>query len=415
MHFRKILPWIARGVLAALCCVLQAQQSAATLHKGANTWPWLYRAKSADDRHEVYATEDTFPYAPRYTAGRLASLKSAGFDFVRIQLEPTPFFTSGPSQRGKLIEQVVAAVRRARAAGLATVLCPFPRDILANYSAESVLSSPDKQKMLGEIELQLAAALAKEDPDFTVFEILNEPPGGYSGGGEDRWSSLQAAYVRAIRHVAPNLTLLVTGDQGGGIDGLLRLDVKAIDDPHILYSFHYYDPMVFTHQGATGTSKRYRPYLTGLTYPPMKQDEKASLARIHDNLFQHAANPADAASLWSEAEVQVRDYYEKPQGRARVDADFSRVTEWARSHHIAANRIVLGEFGVLRFGPSNDSVVNWDRDVRTAAEHAGFAWCVFNYEPDAELPAFSIQQLAGPDPNRLDRRIVTEGLGLTLP
>ncbi len=383
-----------------------------SLRRGTNAWPWLFRAQSIDNKYQVYPVENTFPYAALYTPERLATLKAAGFDFIRIQTEPTPFLATAPEKRGKLIEQAIAAVRRVHAAGMSVVICPFPRDIIARYSAAAILNSEDNRRALGVLELQMAAALAKEDPKTTVFEILNEPPGGYGREDRDRWFNLQKSYVAAIRKVAPNLTLLATGDRGGGVDGLLRMDPRTIDDPRILYSFHYYDPMVFTHQGATGTSKTYRPYLNGLAYPPAKADEQASLTRIHDAIFKSIPNSAEAGKMWSEAETQVREYYETPQGRPKIDADFARVAAWAKSNHIAPTRIVLGEFGPLRQGASTASIVNWDRDVRMAAEHAGFAWCVFNYEPDAKPPAMSIQMLTGPDPNALDPTILTEGLGL---
>jgi hypothetical protein len=384
-----------------------------SLHKGTNAWPWLYRAQSVDNSYQVYPTQDTFPYAPLYTPERLAALKSAGFDFVRIQLETTPFLTTAPEQRGKLIEQVIAAVRRLKAAGLKAIICPFPRDIVARYSAESILASEENRRSLGLIELQLAAALAKEDPEMTVFEILNEPPGGYHAEDRNRWFDLQRDYVKAIRRVAPNLTLLITGDRGGGAEGLLRTDPRTIDDPRILYSFHYYDPMVFTHQGVTGTSKKYRPYLSGFAYPPAKQDEQASLTRVHEAIFKAVPNPGEAGQIWRDAETQIREYYETPQGKAKVEADFAKVSSWAKRNHIAPSRIVLGEFGPVRHGMSTDSIVNWVRDVRTSAEQAGFAWCVFNYQPDAKPPAMSIEQMAGSDPNALDPGIIRDGLGLS--
>ena len=69
---------------------------------------------------------------------------------------------------------------------------------------------------------------------------------------------------------------------------------RAFNDPNIFYSFHYYDPMVVTHQGANWGSKRYREFLSGIAYPPAQQDEKETLECIHDKIVASVSDPDQA-------------------------------------------------------------------------------------------------------------------------
>jgi len=241
-------------------------------------------------------------------------------------------------------------------------------------------------------------------------------PGGYGWRDDYDWLGFQTRLVKAVRAVAPDLPLVVTGDRGGGIDGLLRVDVAAIDDPAIIYSFHYYEPMIVTHQGAKWTSKAWRQYISNISYPPAPDEFQPSLNRVHDAIFSDRLDDATGQSVWSEAQAALRDYFQNDRGEATIKADFSRVADWAKAHHIPPERIVLGEFGALRPGAPYQSAVNYIHDVRKAAEDDGFGWAFFNYTPfDETKQAFSLLRMTGKSANEFDPGIVTTGLGWRAP
>jgi hypothetical protein len=390
-------------------------QNSVSLHKGVNVFPWLYRARSVDGKDQVYLLDHSFPYAGEYTHEKLVQLKTMGFDFVRIPVEPNPFLTVDASQRGRLINQILEAYGLANEAGLTTIIDFHPREAVPHWHAATILTSGDDWKLYRSVLIEVASALIKESRGHVLLELMNEPPTGWKQSDGDLWEETQKDYVKAIRRVAPNLPLIVTGDRGGGIDGLMRLDPEKIDDQHVFYSFHYYDPMVITHQGATWTTKEYRKFLSDIQYPPAAQGEKDTLLRIQTNIFSIISDHNQANAIWSEAEPQIRQYFETRQGKVQIDADFGRVRDWATSHKIPASRILLGEFGIYRPGASEETTVNYLKDIRTAAEHDGFAWAFFNYEPKESLPAFSMLKLPGSIPADFDADITVRALGLSLP
>ncbi len=107
----------------------------------------------------------------------------------------------------------------------------------------------------------LAGRLAKFDPDLTMLEIINEP---VFDKREEEWNTLNARLAAAIRENAPQHTIVSTGPNWGGIDGLKKL--KLLPDRNVVYSFHCYDPFPFTHQGATWARRR-REAAARVPYP----------------------------------------------------------------------------------------------------------------------------------------------------
>ena len=123
----------------------------------------------------------------------------------------------------------------------------------------------------------LAARLGTLDPARVAFEPLNEPP--QSCGAAD-WTVMQSELLRTARLAAPDLTLVATGACGSMIAGLEALDPARIGDPNIIYTFHFYEPYVFSHQGAPWMSGEpiYR-YLNAVPWPASAGVEAADARR----------------------------------------------------------------------------------------------------------------------------------------
>ncbi len=81
--------------------------------------------------------------------------------------------------------------------------------------------------------------------DRVCFELLNEVTDkAYS----DRWNKISDICIRRIRENAPDVKILLGGYYNNSIEALK--DLPAPQDENIVYNFHCYDPLIFTHQGA---------------------------------------------------------------------------------------------------------------------------------------------------------------------
>ena len=69
------------------------------------------------------------------------------------------------------------------------------------------------------------------------------------GGDADRsWNDLIRRDVTEIRQIAPDIKIVVGGIRWNSASTLELLDPPY--DENIIFTFHYYDPFLFTHQGA---------------------------------------------------------------------------------------------------------------------------------------------------------------------
>ena len=84
------------------------------------------------------------------------------------------------------------------------------------------------------------------DPERIAFELLNEVTDQSVIGD---WNRIAAECIRRIRKIAPRSLILVGSYWNNSPAAVKDLDLPA--DDRVVYNFHCYDPLDFTHQGAT--------------------------------------------------------------------------------------------------------------------------------------------------------------------
>jgi len=96
----------------------------------------------------------------------------------------------------------------------------------------------------------------RHEPTIAGYDLLNEP---VVAGEKDQWVRLANRIVGAIRQVDPWHIITVErlnarrADGSGAADWSTDADLNffVVDDPNVLYEFHVYTPMEFTHQLAS--------------------------------------------------------------------------------------------------------------------------------------------------------------------
>ena len=82
-------------------------------------------------------------------------------------------------------------------------------------------------------------------------------------------------------------------------------------------------------------------------------------------------------------EAKLRDYFDGQPGPAYLADAMAPVSTWADLYGIPPRHVLMGEFGALRTAARYTASRAADRaayvrDVRVAAERAGFAWSFWN-------------------------------------
>ena len=364
--------------------IVGAQARGLRLGRGMNLWPWFSLTR------EFPAPRTDYDWPP-FQAGRaipvrsdLAALRSAGIDFVRLPIDPGPLLAFSGPRRERLFADILGAVELCSDEALTVIVNLHPNGATHHYNPHNLVgdvTAPLFTRYLGLVR-DLAARLARLDPARVAFEPLNEPP--QSCGAAD-WSVMQSKLLRTARIAAPNLALIATGACGSMIAGLETLDPASIADPNLVYAFHFYEPYVFSHQGAPWMSGEpmYR-YLNTVPWPASAGSKQATLAAVTARMAADAVTPAvEKREIAGTIDRVLDEYFNANPDKRFIERHFARVTAWADRHRMPRERILLGEFGALR---SDDRYVaasaadraRYIRDVREVCEAAGMPWAFWN-------------------------------------
>jgi endoglucanase len=172
---------------------------------------------------------------------------------------------------------------------------------------------------------EIAARYKSTNAEKVFFELRNEP---HDISAED-WRKQAEAIIKAIRPIVPNHTLVVGFHDWNSRKALV--ESKPFSDPNIIYTFHYYDPFLFTHQGATWSGEG----LPDLKYVPFPYSEKIKIE-----------TPESAKGKWVEGLINS---YREDSKSDKIFKDLKAVKDWSIKNKVP---IFLGEFGSYRKNPS---------------------------------------------------------------
>lgn len=316
-----------------------------------------------------------FSYSQATFERELGALHRLGFDFVRFAVDPGPFLQWQDARRDYLDRMLISEVQLILSAGLSVIVDFHPSDINPDYLGERIAAGSSTPLFRDYLRLlaRTSALLSDLPPARVALEIMNEPP-----PPADLWRPMLDAAYATIRKEAPNLLLVLDGGQEGNLEGTTTLDGFK-GDPNILFSFHYYRPWQFTHQGLAGMAAQ---YLTDVPYPALARPMQESI----DATYRAVAIAKLPAQQMLQAKVTARHDLETYQGsgfdRSTIADDFDKVARWARDHAIPPRRVMLGEFGAMdsaqRGLPTREPErLRWFADVREEAEARGFAWAAW--------------------------------------
>ncbi|MCJ9729713.1 glycoside hydrolase family 5 protein [Bradyrhizobium sp. PRIMUS42] len=307
-------------------------------------------------------------------------LRQQGFDFVRMAINPAVLLENPALRRGRFLDEIDREIQFYRSAGLRVIAdLHFWRPANEVWTEQAIMG--DGSSAAGSayraLVVEIADRLARYPQGDVALELLNEPPTQDCGTG---WIPLQQALVRAVRESTAKLPIIVTGC-GGQLDGLLALDRSKIDlsDSNLIFTFHFYEPFLFTHQGA------YRLYLhiQGIPYPAADGSVEAAVGLTNALIDQLGLSIADAVAEKASATKEILRYFAQAPGRDFVKSQFDKVSAWARANTIPPSRILLGEFAAINWRKTDRpdylaARIRWDNDVRAAAAERGFAWAYWN-------------------------------------
>jgi len=316
----------------------------ARLRRGINASEWF--AQVYDQRGY---TKDHFQSWT--TSEDIALINSIGFDHVRLSVNPQPMMANHRPDEitADYLGYLDAAIKMILDQGLAVVIDLHPE---SDFKARLAKDDSFVQEF-SDFWRALARHYSSWDAERVFFEILNEPefPDPY------RWYGVQAKLAAAIREGAPQQTIIAAGARWSDDDELVF--IEPLRDPNVIYNFHFYDPHIFTHQGATWGTYFWH-WVKGLHYPSSPESAAKTAAGVPDAVDRLA----------------VIRYGQDHWDAVRIDAEVTQVAEWSRQRGVP---VVCNEFGVYRTYADPHDREAWIHDVRSALERHGMGWAMWDY------------------------------------
>lgn len=310
--------------------------------KGLNLGGWLSQCDHTRKRYENFVSESDFE--------KIAGWK---FDHVRVPFDYELLEKGSGEPIDENFEYLDRAVGYGKRHGLNVILDlhkAFGYDFndFGKEGRNTLFENPAAQerflKLWDKVSARYAAA------QNVAFELLNEVT---DIRFIDPWNDLICRTVETIRKNAPRTPIIY-----GGVCWNSAKHVRDLTPPpssDILYTFHLYEPLLFTHQKAHWVEALKDipevPYPAGMEF---YRNGSRPLGFMGENLFASAA---------------------KAMGEEFFEDFLQEACEYAQSQNVP---LYCGEFGVIDQAPADDTV-NWFRDVLNVFGRLRIGCAIWNY------------------------------------
>jgi endoglucanase len=184
------------------------------------------------------------------------------------------------------------------------------------------------------------------------FEILNEP----NGITDAAWNQIQGKVVTAIRQVNKEHTIIVGPANWNNYQNLKSMPVY--EDKNLIYTFHFYEPFLFTHQGASWVTPSMSP-LKDIPFPYQKAKMPVFPAQLKGTWVESAFNDY--------GRIGHIDY---------VKEQLSIAVKFSKDRNVP---IYCGEFGVFAAASPEIDRSFWYEYIRKELESQKIPWTMWDY------------------------------------
>lgn len=311
--------------------------------KGVNLGGWLSQCGAGNYTEEHYnnfIVEDD-----------IARIASWGADHVRVPIDYNVIQNDDGSFIESGFEHIDRCIQWCRKYNLKMVLdlhkaCGYVFDDKAYCQ---FFSDEKLQDIFVNLWQELTRRYARYS-DFIAFELLNEITARETA---EIWNRIADRTIKAIRKINSDVKIIIGGYFNSSIEGLLLLERPT--DKNIVFTFHCYSPLLFTHQAAYWVENMPADYK--INYPgtvnEYREKARAIFDNIYDNEFDYTGDIIDESffeRLFSIA-VDVSVKYDVP--------------------------LYCGEYGVIDKADA-ESAVRWFADIHSALEKFDISraiWC----------------------------------------
>lgn len=315
------------------------------LHRGVNLGGWLSQTEYSRNHFDSFITEKD-----------IKTIASWDLDHVRVPVDYNLF----QDENGALYEAnfcyIDKCISWCKAAGLSMILDLHKAKGYSFDSEEKEKGLFENEDLINQfISLWETFAERYGGEPVVSFELLNEV---VRREDNDGWMKLAERTFHAIRRHAPSTKILIGGYYNNSIVAVK--DLAQPFDENVIYTFHCYDPLLFTHQGAYWIPEMDRNFR--MKYPVSKIEYDAAMRKAVSSterfLIGDAALPDGGFST---------SYFENL---------FSEALRISEERNVP---LYCGEYGVID-AADRYSTMNWIADINTVFEKHHIGRAIWNYK-----------------------------------
>jgi len=314
--------------------------------RGLNMGGWLSQIDAIQEKDPQKFPGIDIHMQTFITDADFANVKTWGFDHVRIPVDSYLFFNDDDEPIKNRINNIDNAVDYARKHSLKMIIdlheCP-------GHDFSEVTKSPVQKLFAGDDTYikkteKIWSFLAEKygQNDHVLFETLNEPV----APSPEIWNDVKDRLCRVIRKNAPDSTI-VTGSNMWNWPNTFSA-MTPFDDDNIIYSVHFYEPLLFTHQNA--------PWMNS---PEIK--EERTYPDDYGQGFIRKYGFIQSAGNWD---------------RSRFAEEFEPVSEFSKKYNAP---VICNEFGV--YTPVElKAQLRWYEDLLSVLREMNIGFSYWNYK-----------------------------------
>lgn len=340
-------------VIAMLAIIVQVSIAKSNPTLGQERVLAFKRAKSLDNGISVSWLEQTWNpnilNEDKLTKADFELLKTLGFKSIRLPVT-FAFFESKNIPLENVFNRIDKVVKLCNLYGIKLIIDYHYGEINDNNYLTETLRAIN-------LWLKVAKHYSKQSPDDLFFELYNEPP----HMNPQIWKDAAYNMVTAIRKEDKKRTLIVGASNYNSIYELSRTERLA--DENIIYTVHFYEPFLFTHQGATWVGDQVAT--TGVPFP-----------YIADKF--PTMNPKTKGT-WGE--TNYSQYRSDGNERSMVDK-LLIVKKWADKYDVP---LICTEYGSYKKYADEESRCRYIKAIRNSLKTLNIPGIMWEYDSDFSI------------------------------
>lgn len=326
---------------------------------GVNFGGWLSQCKYTKEHFDTFITEEDFKDVSQWEIDHLR----IPFDYNVIQNQDGSFKEDGFAY----LEKSVQYCEKYKLNLLLDLHKTKGYSFDAGEREEGFFEKEELQENFYAVWEEIARRFGNIG-ERVAFELLNEV---VEQEVCQKWNEVAIECMERIRKIAPKVKIVFGGYWNNNAAAVRDLAMPY--DENVVYNFHCYDPLLFTHQGAywvDGMPKGYRCSFSHTVEEIRKKTEE--LIPYGLMIFQSM------------------DKTDVPLGKAFFMDAMKEAAQVAKDRNVM---LYCGEYGVIELAEHKDTIA-WYQAIEQAFDEYGIGRAAWSYkEMDFDLKGFSDTEL----------------------